>query len=334
MINKRQRRRAACEARRRPIIEDHDGASRVRTRVRAGRGPGAPVWRRRWTIVAASARAFAPAGRRSAVACSTHCPGVRELGTRARALGTDLGGDQGGARRVGARERGRERGGARVVALDLGSRPLCTGPAGVAEHLLFGDPVRGEVRGGGREGRALRERVLVRLPRVVEARDAERRDHGQHQRQADERHSERTGDRQAPHRPRAYSPQSGVPGGTCRWTLAAGYHLRVSVARAWTRQLCGASGVALLVPGAVSLALVLLAVAGGFRPARRPLAGARGSVGARPPAGAPGASRGGAASAARCCRWRRPPGRGAARVAAARRGSAVAAAASVGIGRP
>jgi hypothetical protein len=38
----------------------------------------------------------------------------------------------------------------------------------------------------------------------------------------------------------------------------------MSVARVWTRQLCGASGVALLVPGAVALALVLLAVAGGF----------------------------------------------------------------------
>jgi|HubBroStandDraft_2_1064218.scaffolds.fasta_scaffold188382_1 hypothetical protein len=38
----------------------------------------------------------------------------------------------------------------------------------------------------------------------------------------------------------------------------------MSVARAWTRQLYGASGVALLVPGAVAVALVLLAVAGGF----------------------------------------------------------------------
>ncbi len=38
----------------------------------------------------------------------------------------------------------------------------------------------------------------------------------------------------------------------------------MSVARTWTRQLYGASGVALLVPGAVALALVLLAVAGGF----------------------------------------------------------------------
>jgi hypothetical protein len=38
----------------------------------------------------------------------------------------------------------------------------------------------------------------------------------------------------------------------------------MSLARAWTRQLFGASGVALLVPGAVALALIALAVAGGF----------------------------------------------------------------------
>jgi len=38
----------------------------------------------------------------------------------------------------------------------------------------------------------------------------------------------------------------------------------MSVVRAWTRQLYGASGAALLVPGAIALALVLLAVAGGF----------------------------------------------------------------------
>jgi hypothetical protein len=39
---------------------------------------------------------------------------------------------------------------------------------------------------------------------------------------------------------------------------------RMSLVRAWSRQLYGASGVALLVPGAVGLALVALAVAGGF----------------------------------------------------------------------
>jgi hypothetical protein len=38
----------------------------------------------------------------------------------------------------------------------------------------------------------------------------------------------------------------------------------MSLVRAWSRQLYGASGVALLVPGAVGLALVALAVAGGF----------------------------------------------------------------------
>jgi hypothetical protein len=38
----------------------------------------------------------------------------------------------------------------------------------------------------------------------------------------------------------------------------------MSLARAWTRQLYGASGAALLVPGAIVLALVLLGLAGGF----------------------------------------------------------------------
>lgn len=38
----------------------------------------------------------------------------------------------------------------------------------------------------------------------------------------------------------------------------------MSLGRAWTRQLFGASGAALLVPGAIALALLALAVAGGF----------------------------------------------------------------------
>jgi hypothetical protein len=38
----------------------------------------------------------------------------------------------------------------------------------------------------------------------------------------------------------------------------------MSLARAWTRQLYGASGAAVLVPGTVLIALVLLALAGGF----------------------------------------------------------------------
>jgi hypothetical protein len=38
----------------------------------------------------------------------------------------------------------------------------------------------------------------------------------------------------------------------------------MSLARAWTRQLYGASGAALLVPGAILLALALLGLAGGF----------------------------------------------------------------------
>jgi hypothetical protein len=49
------------------------------------------------------------------------------------------------------------------------------------------------------------------------------------------------------------------------------YHDGVSLARAWTRQLYGASGAALLGPGAIVCALVVLAVAGGF--------GALGSLG-------------------------------------------------------
>jgi hypothetical protein len=49
------------------------------------------------------------------------------------------------------------------------------------------------------------------------------------------------------------------------------YHDAVSLARAWTRQLYGASGAALMVPGAIVCALVVLALAGGF--------GALGSLG-------------------------------------------------------
>ncbi len=43
-----------------------------------------------------------------------------------------------------------------------------------------------------------------------------------------------------------------------------GYHCAVTLARSWTRQLFGASGAALLVPGAIAGALVVLAFAGGF----------------------------------------------------------------------
>jgi hypothetical protein len=46
--------------------------------------------------------------------------------------------------------------------------------------------------------------------------------------------------------------------------LARGYHCPVTLARLWTRQLFGASGAALLVPGAIAAALVVLAFAGGF----------------------------------------------------------------------
>ena len=46
--------------------------------------------------------------------------------------------------------------------------------------------------------------------------------------------------------------------------LPRGYHCPVTLARSWTRQLFGASGAALLVPGAIAAALVVLAFAGGF----------------------------------------------------------------------
>ncbi|MDQ6606984.1 MAG: hypothetical protein M3Z06_10620, partial [Actinomycetota bacterium] len=39
----------------------------------------------------------------------------------------------------------------------------------------------------------------------------------------------------------------------------------MSLARAWTRQLFGASGAALLVPGTIACALAVLAFAGGFQ---------------------------------------------------------------------
>ena len=261
--------RRAARARRRRDQEQRPARAR---RACCAPAPDASVWRA-WSWAARSrAGASGPRARLrprswSLVASEVVVLGAEICSSTRRSLVGSL-----AASVVAVVGRGRVGGG------DLGARRARRGPRASRRTSSSAIPARARFAAAVASDEVCRQLVLVALARAVEARDAERGDRGERERQRDERQAKRAGDGKTLHRMDVGA--AGTPGvivpapresrqvevwfwWACR-PECAGSMRSMSLARAWRRQLLGASTAALIVPSAMVAALVTLALSGAF----------------------------------------------------------------------